>query len=72
MKSEERNSSRRGDRNVPSPLPGPVLALIFGLIAVALVLGYLLLNKMVEISHQEDCMLGHRGNCAASETPSTR
>jgi hypothetical protein len=54
------------------PIPDAVLAIFLAVLAAALVLGYLLLNKMVEISHQEDCMLGHRGNCAASETPSTR
>jgi hypothetical protein len=31
------------------------------------VLGYLLLNKMVDISRQEDCALAHRTNCAANE-----
>ena len=71
MKSEERNSSRQGDRNAPPPLPGPVLALIFGLIAVALVLGYLLLNKLADMSRDEDCALAHRKNCAAIEMSSS-
>jgi hypothetical protein len=34
------------------------------------VLGYLFLNKMLDISQQEDCMLAHRKNCAAIELPS--
>jgi hypothetical protein len=54
------------------PIPDAVLAIFLAVLAVALVLGYLFLNKMVEISHQEDCMLGHRGNCAAIEQPAAR
>jgi hypothetical protein len=69
MKSEEQRSSRRGDRNSPPPIPGTVLALILGLVAVALVLGYLLLNKLAEMSRDEDCALAHRKNCAAIEMP---
>jgi hypothetical protein len=51
-------------------MPGSVLALIFALIAVALVLGYLLLNKLADISRDEDCALAHRKNCAAFEMSS--
>jgi hypothetical protein len=44
-----------------------VLALFFVFLAAALVLGYLFLNKMVDISREEDCALAHRKNCAAFE-----
>jgi len=27
------------------------------------VLGYLFVNKLADISHQEDCVLAHRRNC---------
>jgi hypothetical protein len=37
-----------------------------------LVLGYLFLNKLVAISQEDDCILGHRANCAATESPSAR
>lgn len=70
MKSEEKNASGRGDRNSPPPIPGPVLALILALLAAALVLGYLLLNKLADISRDEDCALAHRKNCAAIEMSS--
>jgi hypothetical protein len=40
-----------------------VLALFLAGLAVALVLGYLFVNKMADISHQEDCVLAHRRNC---------
>jgi hypothetical protein len=71
MKSEQQNPSGRGDRNSPPPIPGAVLALILALLAAALVLGYLLVNKLADISHDEDCALAHRKNCAAIEMSSS-
>jgi hypothetical protein len=38
-------------------------------LALALVLGYLFLNKLVQISQEEDCGLAHRRNCGAVESP---
>jgi hypothetical protein len=46
------------------PIPDSVLAIFLAILAVALVLGYLFLNKMVDISRQGDCMLAHRTNCS--------
>ena len=46
------------------PIPNSVLAIFLAILAVALVLGYLFLNKMVDISRQGDCMLAHRTNCS--------
>jgi hypothetical protein len=46
-----------------------MLALFFAALAVALVLGYLFLNKLVDISREEDCALAHRYNCGAVEVP---
>jgi hypothetical protein len=54
------------DRSAP-PISDRGLALAVAALAVALVLGYLLLSKMIDISHQEDCALARRKNCAASE-----
>jgi hypothetical protein len=54
------------------PIPDALLAIFLGVLATALVLGYLFLNKMVAISQQDDCILGHRGNCATTQSPSTR
>jgi hypothetical protein len=54
------------------PIPDALLAIFLSVLAIALVLGYLFLNKMVDISRQDDCLLGHRGNCAATASPSTR
>ena len=61
--------SLRQDHGSP-PIPDAALALFLVVLAAALVLGYLFLNKMLDISQQEDCMLAHRKNCAAIELPS--
>lgn len=45
------------------------LVIVVAAIATALVLGYLLLNKLVDMSQEEDCALAHRYNCAAVEVP---
>ena len=71
MSSEHQNGgsgpsgepSNRGDDVGSRPIPGAVLAMILAILAVALVLGYLFVNKMADISHQEDCVLARRSNC---------
>ena len=45
------------------------LVIVFAGLAIALVLGYLLLNKLIDISQEEDCALAHRYNCGAVEVP---
>ena len=45
------------------------LLIVFAAIATALMLGYLLLNKLVDISQEEDCALARRYNCGAVEVP---
>jgi hypothetical protein len=45
------------------------LVIVFAGLALALVLGYLLLNKLVDMSQEEDCALAHRYNCGAVEVP---
>ena len=54
------------------PIPDSVLAIFLVVLVAALLLGYLFLNKMVDISRQEDCMLAHRTNCQGSELPPDR
>jgi hypothetical protein len=48
------------------------LVIVFATLAIALVLGYLLLNKLIDISREEDCALARRYNCGAVEVPSNR
>ena len=45
------------------------LFIVLGTLALALVLGYLMLNKLIAISRDEDCALGGRYNCAGVEVP---
>jgi hypothetical protein len=59
--SEEPSSL--GHEDSSRPIPGGVLAVIVAMLAVALVLGYLFVNKLADISNQEDCVLAHRRNC---------
>ena len=49
------------------PIPDRMLAMIVAIVAAALVLGYLFLNKLADISSEEDCALAHRRNCAPIE-----
>jgi hypothetical protein len=57
----------RGETNATLSTRG--LLIVFATIAIALVLGYLLLSKLVDISQEEDCALAHRYNCGAVEVP---
>ena len=54
------------------PIPDRLLAIFLAVLVVALVLGYLFVNKLAEISSEEDCALAHRKNCAAVDVPSGR
>ena len=45
------------------------LLIVFATLTIALVLGYLLLSKLIDISQEEDCALAHRYNCGAVEVP---
>jgi len=51
------------------PVSNRGLAIFFALLITALVLGYLFLNKLVDMSQEEDCALGHRYNCGAVVAP---
>jgi hypothetical protein len=54
------------------PIPDRLLAIFLAALVMALVLGYLFLNKLVDMSSEEDCALAHRKNCAATEIQSDR
>jgi type VI protein secretion system component VasF len=61
--------SNRGKAREARPVSDAMLAIILVAIAAALVLGYLFLSKLVDISRQEDCMLAHNKNCASITLP---
>jgi hypothetical protein len=44
-------------------LTNSFVAIMFAGLAVALVLAYLFVNKLIDMGQQEDCALGHRYNC---------
>ena len=53
----------RTDGEGPRPVSDRGLAVFIVALAVALVLGYLFVNKLADISHEEDCALARRHNC---------
>jgi hypothetical protein len=53
----------RNDGEGPRPVSDRGLAVFIVALAVALVLGYLFVNKLADMSHQEDCALARRHNC---------
>ncbi len=63
-------SPAHDDDTSPRPISDRSLALIFVALAAALVLGYLLLSKLADMSQEEDCALAHRKSCGASELSS--
>jgi type VI protein secretion system component VasF len=54
------------------PLTDKAVAVIFLGLAVLLVLGYLFVSKLMDISQEEDCMLAHRRDCAGAGVPLER
>jgi hypothetical protein len=77
MKDEGGHPAPKGEPSKPTrgegsrPVSDAMLAIFLAALAIALVLGYLFLNKLVEISRQEDCMLSRSKNCPAIELPPT-
>lgn len=65
-----RQPSKPGSSEGSRPVSDAVLAMFLAALTITLVLGYLFLNKLVDISRQEDCMLSRGRNCAAIELPS--
>jgi hypothetical protein len=61
-------TSEHGDEPNDHPVSNRSLAMFFIALAAALVLGYLLLSKLVDMSREEDCALAHRKTCGATET----
>jgi len=58
--SETDKRPAKDDDAAPS---GVALAVFFAILGLACVGGYFLVMKLIDISRQEDCMLGGRRNC---------
>jgi len=56
-----------GDDRDIRPISDRGIAIYAVILVVVLGLGYLLLNKLVDMSSEEDCALAHRRNCGAAE-----
>jgi hypothetical protein len=70
QKNDIRNEPpRRRDDDAMRPVSNRGLAIFFAMLITALALGYLFLNKLVDMSQEEDCALGHRYNCGAVVAP---
>jgi len=54
---------RRNGEEGPRPVSDRGLAVFIVILAVALGLGYLFVNKLADMSQQEDCALARRHNC---------
>ncbi|MDR3466253.1 MAG: hypothetical protein P4M07_09955 [Xanthobacteraceae bacterium] len=54
------------------PLTDKAVAVILAALAVLLVLGYLFVSKLMDISQEEDCMLAQRRDCAGAGVPLER
>jgi hypothetical protein len=65
--SEKAGPSKPQGHGEPAP-SGIAVLVFFTIIAVAIVGGYFLLMKLIDMSRQEDCILGGRRNCAAPIT----
>jgi hypothetical protein len=75
MNDETANRSRSGEpRNGDGEqtLSARDIFVVLTILALACVGGYFLLMKLIDVSRQEDCLLGGRRNCASIEVPSGR
>jgi NADH:ubiquinone oxidoreductase subunit 3 (subunit A) len=68
VKQEGGRPARPGNE-ASSHLSTRGLLIVFATLAIALVLGYMLLSKLIDMSQEEDCALAHRYNCGAVEVP---
>jgi hypothetical protein len=66
------------DRSEPPPPshdsgpPARAIALLLGAIAVALVGGYFLLMKLIDMGRTEDCLMSGRRDCTQIDMPVRR
>jgi hypothetical protein len=64
--------SKRESDDESGPVSNRALVIFLAALAAALVLGYLFVNKLADISREEDCTLAQRRNCGGVELPAGR
>jgi hypothetical protein len=57
----------RSDDPRLQPVSDRGFAIFIAALAAALMLGYVLVNKLADMSREEDCTLAHRKNCGEVE-----
>ena len=60
---------KRRHGNATPPVSDRGVTIFFAMLIAAIVLGYLLVNKLADMSQEEDCALGNRYNCGAVVAP---
>jgi hypothetical protein len=64
--SREPQDVRSAGGRVPS---NSAILIVLILIGIASLAGYFLLEKLIDVSREDDCLLAHRYNCGAVEVP---
>ncbi len=75
MNDETANRSRSGkprNGDGEQTLSARDIFVVLTILALACVGGYFLLMKLIDVSRQEDCLLGGGRNCAPIEVPASR
>ena len=74
MNDESRSPSdgAQGSAGDDQTLPARFILVIMVVLALVCVAGYFFLMKLIDISREEDCLLGGRRNCAAITVPNGR
>ena len=65
----ESKPPKHSDDHATRSVSDRAVAIFFAMLIAALALGYLFVNKLADMSQEEDCALGHRYNCGAEVAP---
>ena len=70
--SRSRSDGPQGNAEGDQTLPARFILVIMVVLALVCVAGYFFLMKLIDISREEDCLLGGRRSCAAITVPNGR
>jgi hypothetical protein len=65
--NQSRSDRRRDEGNDRQTLSGREILFVMTIIALAVVGGYFLILKLIDVSRQDDCVLANRRNCGPAE-----